>query len=186
VSRVTESGFMIFIETKLKGAFAIEIERKEDFRGFFARTFCRHEFSHHGLKTQFVQCSISYNERKGTLRGMHFQSAPMQEAKLIRCTRGSIFDAIIDLRRDSPTYKKHFTIELTAETGSALYIPEGFAHGFQTLEDGTEVLYQMTEFFAPDLARGVRWNDPAFGIRWPEVDNRIILDRDQSYALFSD
>jgi dTDP-4-dehydrorhamnose 3,5-epimerase len=177
---------MIFTETKLKGAFIVEIERKEDFRGFFARTFCQHEFANHGLKTQFVQSSISYNERKGTLRGMHFQSAPMQETKLIRCTRGSVFDVIIDLRPASPTYKLHLTVELKAETGKALYIPEGFAHGFQTLEDGSELLYQMTEFFAPDLARGVRWNDPAFGIRWPETNNPIILDRDRNYASFSD
>ena len=177
---------MIFTETKLKGAFIIEIDRKQDFRGFFARTFCQHEFANHGLRTQFVQSSISFNERKGTLRGMHFQSAPMQETKLIRCTRGSVFDVIIDLRPPSPTYKQHLAVELTAETGKALYIPEGFAHGFQTLEDGSELLYQMTEFFAPDLARGVRWNDPAFGIRWPEANNPIILDRDRNYASFSD
>ena len=175
---------MIFSETKLKGVFVIGLERREDSRGFFARTFCQQEFAERGLRTQFAQCSVSFNINKGTLRGMHFQAAPMHETKLIRCTRGAIFDAIIDLRRESPTYKGHLTIELSAENGKTLYVPEGFAHGFQTLEDGTEVFYQMTEFFAPELARGVRWDDPAFAISWPQVDTRIILDRDRNYPLF--
>src|SRR5580704_11763714 len=147
---------MIFTETNLKGVFVVELERREDFRGFFARTFCEQEFADHGLNTRFVQCSNSFNKMRGTLRGMHFQVAPKQEAKLVRCTRGSIFDAVIDLRGDSATYKKHFTIELSADKGNALYVPEGFAHGFQTLEAGSEVFYQITEFFAPELARGVR------------------------------
>jgi dTDP-4-dehydrorhamnose 3,5-epimerase len=175
---------MIFAESPLNGAWLIEPERREDFRGFFARTFCQNEFAEKGLQTQFVQCSVSYNRREGTLRGMHFQAAPAEETKLVRCTRGAIFDVIIDLRRDSPTYKRHLAVELSAENGKELYIPEGFAHGFQTLEDGTEVFYQMTEFFAPEFARGVRWDDPAFGISWPSSRARTILDRDLSYPLF--
>jgi dTDP-4-dehydrorhamnose 3,5-epimerase len=175
---------MILTETRLKGAFVISSERHTDFRGYFARTFCEQEFADRGLKTHFVQSSVSYNQSKGTLRGMHFQVAPKQETKLIRCTRGAIFDAIIDLRRDSPTYKEHLTEVLSAQNGKALYVPEGFAHGFQTIEDETEVSYQMTEFFAPELARGVRWDDPAFRILWPEVDARVILERDRNYPLF--
>ena len=174
---------MIFTETKLKGAFVIDIERHEDFRGYFARTFCERELAERGLKTHFVQSSVSYNKLKGTLRGMHFQSSPMQETKLIRCTRGAILDAIIDLRRDSPTYKKHFTIELNPDDGRAIYVPEGFAHGFQTLADGTELSYQMTEFFAPEYSCGVRWDDPAFGITWPGKIE-VISERDRMYPNF--
>lgn len=177
---------LVFKETKLRNAFVIEPERKEDHRGYFARTFCQEEFAAQGLKTQFVQCSVSFNKTRGTLRGMHFQAAPREETKLIRCTRGAIFDAIIDLRPDSPTYRQHVAVTLSAENGAMLYVPEGFAHGFQTLEDGTEVFYQMTEFFAPELARGLRWDDPAFAIRWPEAEARIILDRDRNYPLFRD
>jgi len=132
-----------------------------------------------------VQCSVSFNLLKGTLRGMHFQTAPYEEAKLIRCTRGSIYDAIIDLRRESPTFKKHIAVVLSAENGKMLYVPEGFAHGFQTLEDNSEVFYQISQFYAPEHARGVRWNDPAFGIEWP-ADERIILERDRFYADFAD
>jgi dTDP-4-dehydrorhamnose 3,5-epimerase len=174
---------VIFRELSLKGSFLIDLEKREDERGFFARTFCKHEFEAHGLPTEFVQCNISFNKRKGTLRGMHFQAPPFAEAKLIRCSRGSIFDAIIDLRPSSPTFKQHFTVRLSADGAEMLYVSEGFAHGFQTLEDNTEVFYQMSQFHAPDFARGVRWNDPAFGIAWPPAD-RIIVERDQRYADF--
>ncbi|HTT22820.1 MAG TPA: dTDP-4-dehydrorhamnose 3,5-epimerase [Candidatus Sulfotelmatobacter sp.] len=175
----------MFTETNLKDAFVIEPERHADKRGFFARTYCEKEFQSHGLNSRYVQCSVSFNLLKGTLRGMHFQTAPYEEAKLIRCTRGSIYDAIIDLRRESPTFKKHIAVVLSAENGKMLYVPEGFAHGFQTLEDNSEVFYQISQFYAPEHARGVRWNDPAFGIEWP-ADERIILERDRFYADFAD
>lgn len=176
---------MIFKETTLKGAFLIELEPKEDERGFFARTFCAGEFSAHGLDPRLVQCSMSFNVRSGTLRGLHWQAAPHAECKLIRCTRGAIHDVIVDLRADSPTFRRHFAIELTADNRRQLYVPGGFAHGFQTLEDKTEVFYQMSEAFAPESARGVRWNDPAFGIQWPPVEHRILNERDASYPDFS-
>jgi dTDP-4-dehydrorhamnose 3,5-epimerase len=169
--------------TGLQGAFVIEMEKHVDRRGYFARTYCEREFTSNGLKSGFVQCSVSFNKIKGTLRGMHFQAEPYEEAKVIRCTRGAIYDVIIDLRLGSPTFKQHFTIVLSAENGKMLYIPEGFAHGFQTLEDNTEVFYQMSQFYTPDHARGVRWNDPAFGIEWP-ADERMILERDRSYPDF--
>jgi dTDP-4-dehydrorhamnose 3,5-epimerase len=175
---------MRFVETKLVGAYVIEPKRYSDDRGFFARTFCRREFESHGLNPSVVQSSVSFNRKKGTLRGMHFQVAPHQEAKLVRCTMGSIFDVIIDVRPDSPTFKQYFSVVLSAENRTALYVPEGFAHGFQTLEDNSEVFYQISEFYVPECARGVRWNDPAFAIRWPD-DERIILDRDQSYPDFA-
>jgi dTDP-4-dehydrorhamnose 3,5-epimerase len=172
---------MIFSETKLKGVYVIDLEKIEDERGFFARTFCQKEFKAHGLNPRFVQCGISFNKKKGTLRGMHFQAPPFQEAKLVRCTRGAIYDVIIDLRSDSPTFKHWVGVELTAENHRMLYIPEGCAHGFQTLEDNAEVAYQMSEFYHPESARGVRWDDPAFGIGWPEGEIRIISERDRSY-----
>lgn len=162
----------------------IELEKHIDERGFFARTYCEREFAAHRLKTHFVQCNISFNKWKGTLRGMHFQAAPSEEAKLIRCNRGSIFDAIIDLRRESPTFKQHIAVELSAENGKMLYVPEGFAHGFQTLEDETDVFYQMTQFYSSEHGRGVRWNDPAFGIEWPPGE-RIIIERDKTYPDFT-
>lgn len=174
---------MIFRETALKGAFVIEPERKEDERGFFARTWCQREFEAKGLKASWVQSNMSGNYRKGTLRGMHYQIAPHEEIKLVRCTSGSLYDVIIDLRRHSPTYLKHIGVELSSSNLKMLYIPEGFAHGYQTLDDETEVLYLMTAFYAPESARGVRWNDPLFGIRWPE-DDRIISERDQHYPDF--
>lgn len=176
---------IIFTETRLKGAFIIELEKHADRRGFFARTYCEREFESYGLKSRFVQCNVSFNERKGILRGLHFQCSPYEEAKLIRCTRGSIYDVIIDLRQGSPTFKQHLALVLTAENGKMLYVPESFAHGFQTLEDNTEVFYQMSQFYAPEHARGIRWNDPAFGIEWPP-EERIILERDQSYPDFAD
>ena len=174
---------MIFTELKLKGAFAIGLERKEDDRGFFARTFCREEFEAHGLNPNVVQCNVSFNKRKGTLRGMHFQTAPYEESKLVRCTAGKVFDVIIDLRHSSPSFKKYATIELSAENRKLLYIPEGFAHGFQTMEDNTEVFYQMSRGYARDHACGVRWDDAAFGIAWPP-DERIIIERDRHYPDF--
>jgi dTDP-4-dehydrorhamnose 3,5-epimerase len=175
---------LIFTETRLKGAFVIELEKKSDERGYFARTFCEHEFAEHGLKTHFVQCNTSFNRRKDTLRGMHFQAAPHEEAKLVRCTRGSLFDAIIDLRQGSPTYGGHIAETLSADNGKMLYIPEGFAHGFQTLADDTEIFYQMTEFYHAEAARGVRWDDPVFAIAWP-AGERIILPRDREYPLLA-
>ena len=174
---------MIFTQTKLKGAFIIEPERLEDERGFFARTFCQEEFKIHGLNPHLVQCNISFNIKTGALRGMHYQIEPYAEAKLVRCTRGAIYDVVIDLRPESPTFKGWMPVELTAENHKMLYVPEGFAHGFQTLEDDTEVFYQMSEFYHPECARGVRWNDPAFGIEWPAKPS-VISSRDQSYQLF--
>jgi dTDP-4-dehydrorhamnose 3,5-epimerase len=159
------------------------MEKHADHRGFFARTYCEREFEAHGLNSRYVQSSVSFNLRKGTLRGMHFQAAPFQEAKLVRCSRGSIYDVIIDLRLDSSTFKQHYGLELSAENGKMLYVPEGFAHGFQTLEDNSEVFYQISQFYSPEHARGVRWNDTAFGINWPPAE-RTILERDQSYADF--
>ena len=174
---------MIFHETILKGVFVIEPERNEDERGFFARTWCAEEFAAHGLNPRLVQCSISFNKRKGTLRGMHYQVAPYEEAKLVRCTKGSIFDVVIDLRLRSATYTKHVSVVLSQANRNMLYIPEGLAHGFQTVEDETEVFYQMSQVFHPESAKGVRWNDPAFGIQWPPGD-RIISARDQQYGAF--
>lgn len=174
---------MIYIETKLKDAFIIELKRLEDERGFFARSWCQREFEEHGLNPHLVQCNISYNTRKGTLRGMHLQVAPRGEAKLVRCTRGSIYDVIIDLRPESRTFKQYVGVALTSESRSALYVPEGFAHGFLTLMDDTEVFLQMSEFYAPDYGRGVRWNDPEFAIDWP-APVRVISERDASYPNF--
>lgn len=158
---------MIFSETKLKGAFVIELEPHYDERGFFSRSWCQREFREHGLHPDLVQCSISFNQHRGTLRGMHLQIQPFREAKLVRCTRGAICDVIIDLRSGSETYLHWVGVELSADNRRALYVPEGFAHGFQTLEDETEVFYQMSEFYAPECSWGVRWNDPAFAIKWP-------------------
>jgi dTDP-4-dehydrorhamnose 3,5-epimerase len=174
---------LIFTETKLPGAFVIEPDAHEDQRGFFARTFCRREFEAHGLNPQVLQCNISFNKLKGILRGMHFQAAPYSEAKLVRCTAGAIYDVIIDLRPSSSTFKEHFGVELSARNRNMLYIPEEFAHGFQTLEDNTEVFYQMSQTFSADHARGVRWDDPAFGIVWPPGE-RIIIERDRTYPDF--
>ena len=172
---------MIFKETKLKGAFIIELEMHEDERGFFARAFCQKEFEDHDLDTKVVQCNISFNRKKGTLRGMHYQVMPYEETKLVRCTRGAIFDVILDLRLNSTTFGEWVAAELTAENCKMVYAPEGFAHGFQTLEDDTEVFYQMSEFYHPECAGGVRWDDPAFSIEWPEMD-AIISNKDRSYS----
>jgi len=174
---------VIFEETKLKGAYVINIEPIEDERGFFARSFCQKEFEQLGLNPCVAQCNISFNKKKGTLRGMHYQAAPHEEAKLVSCVKGSIYDVIIDLRPGSITYCQWVSVELSAENHKMLYIPEGFAHGFQTLEDNTEVFYQMSEFYHPESARGVRWNDPAFGIEWP-LEERIISKKDLRFHMF--
>lgn len=173
---------MQFRPLSIAGAMVVDVERREDPRGFFARSFCCDEFAAHGLPPVFVQCNISWNARRGTLRGMHFQRAPSREGKLVRCTAGAILDVVVDLRPDSPTYRRWEGVELTAANRRALYIPPGLAHGFQTLVDDTEVFYQMTDMFAPDLADGVRWNDPAFGIEWPVADP-ILSERDAAYPL---
>ena len=175
---------MIFAETKLKGAFIIQPEKLEDERGFFARTWCKREFIAHGLNPNLAQCNISFNIKKGTLRGMHHQVAPREEVKLVRCTAGAIYDVIIDLRPDSKTYMQWIAVELTSENRKMIYVPEDFAHGFQTLTDNTEVFYQMSEFYVPESARGVRWNDLRFNIVWPD-DERQISIRDQNFEDFT-
>lgn len=174
---------MIFKETTLKGAYEIELEQLPDERGFFARSFCKKECEEHGLNPHIVQCNISYNKKKGTLRGMHYQIAPHEEVKIVSCIRGAIYDVIIDLRPDSDTYCQWFAVNLTAENYKMLYIPEGFAHGFQTLEDNTVVFYQMSEFYHPECARGVRWDDATFRIRWPKRPT-LISERDKKYSLY--
>ena len=174
---------MIFNETRLKGVFFIEIEKNEDDRGFFARSYCFREFEKHGLNPRVVQCNVSYNAKKGTLRGMHYQVPPHDEAKLVRCTMGSIYDVIIDLRRGSPTFRNHLGAKLSAVDRKMIFVPEGFAHGFITLQDNTEVFYQMSEFYAPDSARGFRWNDPAFQVEWP-LEPAVISERDRTYPDF--
>jgi dTDP-4-dehydrorhamnose 3,5-epimerase len=175
---------VIFTETRLRGAFLIEPEKREDERGFFARAWCQEEFQSHNLNPRTVQCNISFNKEKGTLRGMHYQTAPFPEAKLVRCTRGSIYDVIIDLRPGSSTFKQHIAEVLTSNNYKMFYVPEGFAHGFQSLEDHSEVFYQMTEFYSPQHARGVRYNDPVFGIKWP-ISSAIMTERDRKYPDFT-
>jgi len=174
---------MIFVETKLPGAFIVDLETVEDERGFFSRTWCRQEFAAHGLASILAQCSISFNHKSGTLRGMHYQIAPFQEAKLVRCTAGAIYDVILDLRRNSSSFGDWLAVELTSRNHRMIYVPEGFAHGFQTLEKNTEVFYQISEIYAPQFARGIRWDDPKFRIEWPAAD-RTISRRDASYADF--
>lgn len=175
---------MIFTETKLPGAFVIDVEQFEDERGFFARCWSEEEFAAWGLNPRLVETNISFNRRENTLRGMHFQVGPDAQPKLVRCTAGAIYDVIIDLRPDSATYKQWSAVELSAANHRQLYIPEGFAHGFQTLVNDTEVLYQMSAPYAAASARGVRWNDPAFAIAWPPAE-RIIIARDQTYPDFT-
>ena len=171
---------MKFIEIRLKGAFIITPELLEDERGFFARIFCQREFEEHGLNSGLVQCNISFNKKKGTLRGVHYQASPHAEAKLVRCTAGAIGDIIIDLRSESPTFKQWFTAELSEKNHRMLYVPEGFAHGYQTLMPRTEVCYQVSAFYDPASERGVRWNDPAFGIEWP-LPVAVVSQKDSSY-----
>jgi dTDP-4-dehydrorhamnose 3,5-epimerase len=174
---------MIFHQTRLPGVFEVRIEPKADERGFFARCWCQEEFANQGLNSSLVQCSLSFNSRKGTLRGMHYQAEPHPETKLVRCTRGQIYDVVVDLRRDSPAFKHWIGVVLTAADRNMLYIPEGCAHGFLTLEDETEILYQMSEVYHPELARGVRWDDPAFQIVWP-AHPAVISERDRTYPDF--
>jgi dTDP-4-dehydrorhamnose 3,5-epimerase len=181
---------MIFKATNLKDAYLIELEPIEDHRGFFARSFCQKEFRRHGINMNIVQCNISYNNKRGTLRGMHYQAPPQEEAKLVSCMKGAIYDVIVDIRPDSPTYCKWTGVELTAHCSQLtasyrmLYVPEGFAHGFLTLEDNTEVFYQMSGFYAPGYGRGIKWNDPSFGINWPE-EVAVISDQDKSFPDFT-
>ena len=174
---------MRFTETRLSGAFVIKPEVIEDDRGFFVRTYCSEVFKDHGLCSSIAQCSISFNKHAGTLRGMHYQVPPMAEEKLVRCTMGAVYDVIIDLRPDSDTYREWFSLELSSSNRLMLYVPKGFAHGFLTLEDSTEVFYQISEHYSPDHAKGVRYNDPAFGIKWP-LPVVTISDRDREYADF--
>ena len=174
---------MTFRQTKLPGVFEIEMQLNSDDRGFFARSWCQKEFKDHGLNGNLVQCSVSLNLRKGTLRGVHYQEAPFAETKVVRCTAGAIYNVVLDLRERSPTFKQWFTKELSAENRLSLYIPAGCAHGFLTLTDESEVLYQMSEFYHPEAGRGVRWNDPAFRIAWPgKVE--VISERDRNYPDF--
>ena len=170
--------------TAVTGAWLLTPQVHSDERGFFARTYCAREFEERGIRLQWVQCSVSYNVRAGTLRGLHYQVAPYAEAKLVRCTRGAIYDVIIDLRPDSSTYLRHEAVVLSDDNRAALFVPEGCAHGFQTLAADTEVFYQMSEFYMPDYSHGVRWNDPAFGIEWPTTAERVISARDASYPPF--
>lgn len=174
---------MIFTETKLKDSYILEIKKMEDARGFFGRSWCQKEFEEHGLVPCVVQANVSYNKKKGTLRGMHYQIAPYEETKLVRCTRGALYDVIIDLRPDSPTYKQWLGVELTADNYKMLYVPKGFAHGFITLEDNTEATYQVSQFYTPGAEGGIRYNDPLFGIEWP-VEVTVISDKDKSWANY--
>ena len=175
---------MTFTETTLGGAYIIDPDPHVDERGLFARIWCAREFAAHGLETRVAQCSVSYNQRAGTLRGLHYQVEPHAEVKIVRCTAGAIFDVIVDLRPDSPTLTHHVSAILTAENRRMLYIPRGFAHGFQTLADDTEIAYQMSEFYEPAASAGVRWDDPAFGIEWPAAPDRTINERDRNYPDF--
>lgn len=172
---------MKFVTTEFLGLYLIEYEKLEDERGFFARTFCQEKFHEQGINTQIIQCSISYNRQKGTLRGMHYQIPPFEEAKLVRCVKGAIYDLVIDLRPASMTYKKWVAFELSAH--NSLYIPKGFAHGFLTLEKDTEVFYQISEKFSPEHARGIRWNDPTFSLSWP-LPISVISQKDQNYPNY--
>ncbi|EIJ43123.1 dTDP-4-dehydrorhamnose 3,5-epimerase [Beggiatoa alba B18LD] len=171
---------MKFTQTTLAGAYLIEPELRIDERGFFARAWCEQEFTAQGLNPRLVQCNISFNHKKGTLRGMHYQAKPHEEVKVVRCTAGAIYDVIIDIRPDSPTFKSWFAVELTANNHKMLYIPEGFAHGFQTLVDNTEVFYQMSAFYHAESARGIRWDSPLVGIQWL-IENPIISERDRGF-----
>ncbi len=175
---------MNFSETPLRGSYVLDIEKIEDKRGFFARSFCQKEFAIMGLNPCIAQCNISFNSVAGTLRGMHYQISPHAETKIVTCITGAIFDVIIDLRSDSCTYLQWFGIELSGDNYRLLYVPQGFAHGFQTLVDNTTVHYQISEFYNPESARGIRWDDPVFNISWPQNDNRILSDKDASYPLF--
>lgn len=174
---------MKFSQTDIAGAYLIDIEPITDERGFFARSWCRQEFEKRGLNLGIAQCNISFNKKRGTLRGMHYQVEPYMETKIVRCTAGAIYDVIVDLRPESSMFRKWIAVELSAENRRMLYIPPGVAHGFQTLADDTEILYQISEFYHPDSSRGVRWDDPAFGIKWPSAD-RVISEKDRQHPDF--
>jgi dTDP-4-dehydrorhamnose 3,5-epimerase len=174
---------VIFRETALRGAWIVELEPREDERGFFARSWSEDEFAEHGLTTRIAQCNVSWNARRATLRGLHFQAAPHAEVKLVRCIRGAIYDVIVDLRPSSPSYTRWAGVELTAENRRTLYVPEGFAHGFQTLVDDTELFYQVSEPYAPSAESGVRWDDPAFAIEWP-LPHPILSHKDRAWPDF--
>ena len=176
---------MIFAETELKGAFIIDVKRLEDERGFFGRSYCLKELQEHGINVQVAQANVSYNKKKGTLRGMHMQLQPYGETKLIRCTRGSIFDVIVDLRPDSPTFLKWIGVELTADSYRMLFVPENFAHGFITLEDNTDVTYNVSQFYTPSAEKGFRYDDPAFNIIWP-IKPEIVSEKDKAHQLFEE
>jgi dTDP-4-dehydrorhamnose 3,5-epimerase len=176
---------MRFLPTELAGAWIIELDPVHDDRGFFARSWCRREFESRGLNPRLAQCNISFNHKRGIIRGMHYQAAPHEEAKLVRCTRGAIYDVVLDLRQNSPTFKRWTAFELHQDNWTMLYVGEGFAHGFQTLQDRTEVFYQMSESFHPELSRGIRWNDPELAIDWP-VPNPALSDRDRNLPLLTD
>lgn len=172
---------MIFTETHLKDAYIIDLKKIEDDRGFFARAYCQNEFAEQNIQLNWVQANQAFSKQRGTLRGLHFQKAPYAEAKLMRCIRGAMFDVIVDLRPDSPSYLQWLGVELTAENRRALLVPEGFAHGYLTLQDDTEAFYPTSQFYTPGAEGGVRWDDPAFGIEWPFTDNLIITEKDQSW-----
>ena len=176
---------MIFTETKLKGAFILDLERREDVRGFFARAFCQNEFKAHGLNPTISQANLASNIKRGTLRGMHFQFPPAAETKLVRCTRGAILDIIVDLRPESPTYLEHVSVELNEENQRALYVPERFAHGYQALADNTDTSYQVGEFYTPEAESGLMYNDPRLGLKWP-LPVSVISEKDQKFRLLDD
>ena len=171
---------MKFLETKFKGVYLIEIEKNLDERGFFARTFDKKQFLELGLDVDLFQCNVSFNKKTGTLRGMHYQSSPYEEIKIVRCTQGKIFDVIIDLRSNSPTFRKWISFELSSKNHKMIYIPKGFAHGFQTLEDNTEIFYHMSDYYMPKYANGIAWNDKSVKIKWP-IENPILSVNDKSY-----
>ena len=177
---------MIFTETEIPGAYTIDIDPREDERGFFARAWCAEEFAQYDLVTRVAQSNVSYNARRGTLRGMHYQVPPHAEVKIVRCTRGAIYDVIVDLRPESSTHRRWIGVELSADNRRMLYVPEGFAHGFQTLEDDTEAFYQVSEFYAPGAERGLRWNDTALGIEWPLPDDPIVSEKDRTWPDFEE
>jgi dTDP-4-dehydrorhamnose 3,5-epimerase len=175
---------VIFSPTALEGVFVLELERKEDERGFFARTWCQRELAAHGLAANVAQASIAQSRRRGTLRGLHYQASPKPDPKTVHCIRGRIHDVVVDLRAGSPTYRRWVAHELTADNGRIVYVPPGCAHGYQTLEDDCVVLYQISEFYEPELTRGVRWDDPAFGVVWPDASERVISARDLAFEPF--
>lgn len=175
---------MNFIDTAVKDAFIIDIEKKTDDRGFFARTWCKKEFEERGLKVDIVQSNLSFNKRKGTLRGLHYQLSPYAETKLVRCTKGAIYDVIIDLRSHSPTFRHWIGVELTEDNYRMLYVPEGFAHGYQTLQDNSEVVYHVSQCYVPNAEHGIRWDDPSFEIDWPITEERTISSKDQMWPNY--